>query len=157
MQITIEGPSTNTSRVCEPILRALPGWFGIESALAEYIEKIDTLPSFLARQEDKVVGFLSLLQHNPFSAEIYVMGVQPDLHHQGVGRALVLQAEAWLRESRVEYLQVKTLGPSHPDAGYAATRAFYTGMGFRPLEEMKQIWDEFNPCLVMVKKIADRS
>lgn len=157
MNFAIEGPCTNTNQFCEPILRSLPEWFGIESGLAGYIEKIDALPTFLARQGDKVVGFLSLLQHNPFSAEIYVMGVQPESHHQGIGWALVLQAERWLHEHHVEYLQVKTLGPSHPDPGYAATRAFYLAVGFRPLEELKQIWDEYNPCLVMVKHLGDGS
>ena len=31
---------------------------------------------------------------------------------------------------------MKTLSPRRPDPGYAATRAFYFGCGFRPLEEM---------------------
>jgi len=35
----------------------------------------------------------------------------------------------------VELLQVKTLGPSLPDAGYDRTRRFYLRMGFRPLEK----------------------
>jgi ribosomal protein S18 acetylase RimI-like enzyme len=50
-------------------------------------------------------------------------------------------------------MQVKTLGPSNPDPGYARTRAFYEALGFRPLEELKQIWDEQNPCLIMVKQL----
>ena len=58
-----------------------------------------------------------------------------------------------MKTSSVEYLQVKTLGPSHPDENYASTRAFYLAMGFRPLEEFKHIWDEHNPCLIMVKKL----
>lgn len=157
MKQTIEGPCYNTSRVCEPILRSLPEWFGIETDLAGYIEKINTLPTFLAKREGQVIGFLSLIQHNPFSAEIHVMGVTPNAHHQGIGRALIAHAESWLHEHHVEYLQVKTLGPSHPDPGYAATRAFYLAVGFRPLEELKQIWDEYNPCLVMVKHLGDGS
>ena len=48
MKLTIEGPCYNTSQVCEPILRSLPEWFGIETDLAGYIEKIDILPTFLA-------------------------------------------------------------------------------------------------------------
>ena len=50
-------------------------------------------------------------------------------------------------------LQVKTLSESHPDAGYAKTRAFYRAMGFHPLEEFKTLWGEANPCLLMVKKL----
>ncbi len=53
----------------------------------------------------------------------------------------------------MECLQVKTLGPSHPDEHYARTRRFYESRGFRPLEEIDSIWDETNPCLIMVKRI----
>jgi hypothetical protein len=45
-----------------------------------------------------------------------------------------------------------TLGPSHPDPGYAGTRAFYAAMGFRPVEERHDVWPD-NPCLVMVKPL----
>jgi hypothetical protein len=50
----------------------------------------------------------------------------------------------------VELLQVKTLGPSLPDASYDQTRRFYVHMGFRPLEEIRDLWPG-NPCLIMVK------
>jgi len=56
------------------------------------------------------------------------------------------------RDAGVEYLQVKTLGPSRPDDNYAATRAFYESVGFRPLEETS-LWGDVNPCLFMVKKL----
>jgi hypothetical protein len=54
----------------------------------------------------------------------------------------------------VEYLQVKTLGPSHPSRGYAATRRFYEALGFRPLEEIHGLWAEDNPCLLLVKRLG---
>jgi GNAT superfamily N-acetyltransferase len=81
------------------------------------------------------------------------MGVSPQMHRKGMGRALMNQAQVWLKGQGIEYMQVKTLGPSHPDAGYAQTRAFYEAMGFRPLEEFKQIWNEHNPCLIMIKQL----
>ena len=52
----------------------------------------------------------------------------------------------------VEYLQVKTLGPSDPDAGYARTRRFYEPRGFVPLEEPHDLWED-NPCLLLVKRL----
>jgi len=152
-EFVIDGPVSGAAAVCEPILRALPDWFGIEAALVNYLVEIDTLPTFLARRADQILGFITLKQHNPFSAEIFVMGCAPQHHRQGIGRALLRQAEAWLAGQGVEYLQVKTLGPSHPDEGYAHTRAFYTAMGFVPLEELPQIWDAANPCLIMVKRL----
>jgi hypothetical protein len=73
MEFTIEGPLRNQFSVCVPILRALPDWVGIEKATLDYEKEIEQLPTFLARLGGAVTGFLSLKQHNPFSAKIYVM------------------------------------------------------------------------------------
>ncbi|CAN5608662.1 GNAT family N-acetyltransferase [soil metagenome] len=153
MTFTIEGPYTGQAAICEPILRALPDWFGIEEAIVYYVDMIEQLPTFLARQSDHVIGFVSLQLHNAYAAEVYVMGVRPEAHRQGVGQALMQQAEVFLRQQQIEYLQVKTLAPSHPDTGYAKTRAFYMAAGFRPLEELPQLWGEQNPCLIMIKRL----
>jgi len=92
-------------------------------------------------------------QHTPHAAEVYVMGVSRGHHRRGIGRALVAAAEAWCRARHIRYLQVKTLGPSRPDAEYGATRAFYESIGFVALEELHGLWDEENPALILVKDI----
>jgi N-acetylglutamate synthase-like GNAT family acetyltransferase len=153
MTVVIAGPLLGQSAVCVPILRLLPDWFGIEASILNYEQEIQALPTFLARKVEQVVGFLTLKQHTPFSAEIYVMGVHPEARRSGIGRSLVESAEAHARRLGIEYLQVKTLGPSRPDEGYTATRAFYAAEGFRPLEEFSQIWDKDNPCLILVKRL----
>lgn len=153
MNFSVKGPRLGTAAVCIPILRSLPEWFGIEQAIIHYSSEIDRLPTFLACNSEQVIGFQSIKQHNPYSAEVYVMGVKPEAHRRGIGRALMDEAQAWLRTQGIEYLQVKTLGPSHSDLNYAKTRAFYAAMGFRPLEESKQIWNEQNPCLILVKRL----
>lgn len=153
MNYTIEGPHLEKSSVCEPILRALPQWFGIEEAIVHYGNEIERLPTFLACQANTVVGFLSVKQHNPYAAEVYVMGIRVEAQRQGIGQALMQQAEEFLRGQAVEYLQVKTLAPSHPDLNYAKTRAFYLAVGFRPLEELSGLWGEQNPCLLMIKRL----
>ncbi len=155
MKITVQGPFLEMASVCEPILRSLPKWFGIEEATAQYIKDIDVLPTLLA-SIDEVVGFLTLKQHSQYAAEIRVMGVRREVHRHGVGRALVSKAEQVLHQSGVEYLQVKTLSPSHPDEGYASTRKFYLAMGFRPLEEFKELWGKESPCLQMIKSLLDK-
>jgi ribosomal protein S18 acetylase RimI-like enzyme len=143
----------------ERLLRALPHWFGIEASVLEYIEAAHTLPTYLARSapSDPPVGVLLVTRHFPGAAEIHVLAVQPDLHRSGVGRALVDALVADLVADGVGLLQVKTLGPSREDAGYAKTRQFYTAMGFQPLEERHDLWDEGNPCLFMVKVLAAQS
>jgi ribosomal protein S18 acetylase RimI-like enzyme len=155
--IDVTGPHLDKAQVCAPILHALPEWFGIPEATAEYIQDIERLPTLLARINGHVVGFLTIKQHNPYSTEIYVMGVHPSAHRKGVGRALVEAAEKLLRGQDVEYFQVKTLSPTHPDQNYAKTRAFYQSMGFRPLEEFPTLWGEHNPCLLMIKTLKQET
>ena len=154
MAVAIEGPLLGQSAVCVPLLRLLPEWFGMESAIQRYEREIGDLPTFLAHMDGQPVGFLCLKQHTPSAVEIYVMAVHPLFHHCGFGRSLVQAAEAHSLTLGAEYMQVKTLGSSRPDEGYAKTRAFYEAMGFRPLEVFTKIWDEANPCLVMVKKLS---
>lgn len=155
MRVLVEGPILGQASVCAPILHSLPAWFGIEEATAQYIEDTDRLPTWLAWAEDEVVGFLTIRQHSDYAAEVHVMGIRPEMHRKGVGQALVQTVEAALRGSGTEYLQVKTLSPSHPDENYAKTRRFYLAMGFRPLEEFPDLWGEPNPCLQMVKWIGN--
>jgi len=154
--MNIQGPLLGQGTVCETILRALPEWFGIEEATAQYIRDVDELPTFVARIDGRAVGFMTVKQHFPQSAELYVLGVLPEMHRQGVGQALLTAVEAYLLEQGVVYLQVKTLSASHPDKGYAQTRAFYEGVGFKPLEEFPTLWNEANPCLLMVKSVDGR-
>ncbi len=57
-----------------------------------------------------------------------------------------------MRDDGVRLLQVKTLGPSRPSAALTArTCAFYTAQDFLPLEELLDLWDVDNPCLLLVK------
>jgi ribosomal protein S18 acetylase RimI-like enzyme len=143
------------------LLRSLPDWFGIESANAHYVTKAHDLPTYLAwptpsspvpGKSGHPTGVLLLARHFPESAEIYLMAVEPALHRQGIGRAMAEALEADLLAEGVDLLQVKTLGPSRPDANYERTRRFYTRMGFRPLEEIPDLWPG-NPCLIMVKAL----
>ena len=131
------------------MLRDLPEWFGIEEATAAYIRDVRDLDTFAVDD----VGLLSVKLHNPRAAEVYVMGVARDHHRQGIGRALLAAAEDDLRERGVEYLQVKTLGPSRESEGYARTREFYEACGFVALEEFPDLWPG-NPALLLVKRLG---
>jgi GNAT superfamily N-acetyltransferase len=104
MELEIKGPLLSQSELCESILRALPDWFGIEAATRQYVVDTAVLPTFLATSNNQTIGFLTLKQHTPYAAEIHVMGILPDWHRQGVGRALLAASEAYLREIRVEFL-----------------------------------------------------
>jgi GNAT superfamily N-acetyltransferase len=149
----VEGPFLHQSALCEMILRSLPDWFGVESSIRQYVQDADKLPTFTVMMEGETAGFLTLKQHNIYTAEIYVMGVLPRWHRHGLGSVLINAAENWLKEKDVQFLQVKTLADTHPDPGYARTRAFYFQMGFRPLEVIENLWGYENPCLLMIKAL----
>lgn len=139
--------------VVDALLRSLPEWFGMESSIVDYVESAKELPTYLARPvglDSQSVGVLLAVRHFRGAAEIHLMAVDRSLHRSGVGRALVEALERDLISDGVSLLQVKTLGPSHPDPGYLKTRQFYEAMGFAPLEENHDLWPA-NPCLIMVK------
>ncbi|MDA8318466.1 MAG: GNAT family N-acetyltransferase [Actinomycetota bacterium] len=162
------------------LLGSLPEWFGIESSVDEYVADAARLPTYLAWQGsgtgqsprgqsatgpaagpaaadvatgEHPVGAMLVARHFPETAEIHLLAVEPGLHRSGVGRALVDALERDLIAEGVRLLEVKTLGPSHPDAGYALTREFYRAMGFLPVEEIIGLWPD-NPCLVMIKVLT---
>lgn len=139
--------------VSTSILRSLPNWFGIPESTQEYINESSKLPFFAAIDESKPLGFISVKENNQYTAEIYVMGVLPGCHNQGIGTSLFNRALQWAKEKGYEFLQVKTLDESHPDTYYAKTRKFYTSVGFKPLECLPDLWGRENPCLIMIQHI----
>ena len=137
---------------CEAILRSLPEWFGIEAALRQYVDLLAGSPGFVATETGSVVGFISLYEHFPRSAEVRVMAVCPERHREGVGRVLLDECVAFLAARGVGLLHVKTVGPSSDDPCYARTRCFYESNGFEPVFESWAIWGE-HPCLVLARKL----
>jgi|SRR5690625_142334 len=136
------------------ILESLPNWFGIQESTQEYISKSSNLPFFAAIDDSKPLGFIVTKENNQYTAEIYVMGVLPDCHNQGIGTSLLNRVLQWAKERGCEFLQVKTLDESHPDIYYAKTRKFYTSVGFKPLECLPELWGKENPCLIMIQHIV---
>ena len=143
-----------SGEVCRRILGALPAWFGVPESVEDYVAKAEENPTVVATLDGEGVGVLTLVLHTPYAAEVYVMGLLPEHHRHGIGRQMLAVAEAWLRERDIEYLQVKTLSPRHPDPGYQKTRQFYFAVGFRPLEEFPELWQPENPALQMVKTLT---
>ena len=139
--------------ISSQILSSLPDWFGIPSATANYIEQSAEMPFIAAFDNDAPIAFLAIKETSPCSAEIYVMGVLPQYHRKGIGKALIDFCVAYCKDKGYTLLHVKTLAPSHPDKNYEKTRRFYTAMGFLPLETMEELWGEDNPCLLMVKPL----
>jgi GNAT superfamily N-acetyltransferase len=150
----IERATIDVSRECERILRTLPRWFGIESALLDYARDSGRFPTFLACAEDRSVGFLTVREHFPESWEVHCIAIEASARGAGIGRKLHDHVEAWLRSQGVRWLQVKTLSAAHPSPEYAQTRAFYARIGYTPLESFPTLWGPGLPVLQLVKELG---
>jgi GNAT superfamily N-acetyltransferase len=145
---------TGRDAVCRTILEALPDWFGIPEALENYVHDAKTMTLVAGRRDGRIVGMVALNRTSEATIDMHVIGVLKPYHGQGIGKALVEAATRRALAEGARLLSVKTLGASHPDTDYAATRAFYLAAGFLPVEEFAQIWGPDNPCLLMVKPIS---
>ena len=97
--ITIRPPSVNCGVVCEKILRALPDWFGIEASLIQYVKDANTMPTIIVKDDDVVVGFLTIKKHFSETAEIHCMGILPQYHRKGIGKLLIKELENNLKNN----------------------------------------------------------
>ncbi len=146
--------SDDKSELCELILRSLPDYFGIEKAIQEYIRDVRDKYFLSAKIGEISVGFCALKDHNEFTSELYLIGVLEELQGRGIGKRLIGRLEKHISSEGKKYLTVKTLGPSRESEYYERTRGFYRSVGFVPLEEFKELWDD-DPCLFMVMDLED--
>jgi ribosomal protein S18 acetylase RimI-like enzyme len=140
--------------LCAGILATLPKWFGIAESNVAYVRAVESLPTFAAMEDGRAIGFLALERRTHFASEIHVMGVRPECHRHGAGRALVDAGAARARAEGARFLTVKTLSARDPDPGYARTRAFYEAIGFCAIEEFPELWSPENPAVLMLKVLA---
>lgn len=152
---TLRPIADGEAAACEAVMRGLPEWFGIESAILDYRRDVASMETIVADVAGAVVGFVTLMPSTEQAIEIRVMAVAAGRQGRGIGRGLVAAGEARARERGATLFHVKTLGPSRPCAAYARTRGFYRAMGFLPLEE-NRLWGETNPCLMLVKPLPPR-
>lgn len=135
------------------LLATVPEWFGLPEANAEYLAAARSKATWTVRDEaGRVVGVTLVDRPFPHVVDLHLMVVDRGHHGMGIGSAMVRAIEGDARRGSVRLLEVKTLGASHPDEGYARTRHFYESVGFWPLEET-DLWGPDNPCLIMVKPL----
>jgi ribosomal protein S18 acetylase RimI-like enzyme len=127
-----ENPAAS-QRLLETLTARLPEWFAQPESNRHYAEQARTLEAWVARLDGSARGLLLLKRHGAVGAEVYWLGVDPDHHRQGIGKALVGAIENRLKQERVKYLVVTTLHPDDPYEPYRRTRAFYERLGFELL------------------------
>ncbi len=153
INVRLRNEATGSGSTCRRILEALPAWFGVPRSFEDCVAASDRLPAAIASVGNDDVGILTWLMHTPLVAEVYVLGVVPDFHHQDVDRRLLCHVESSIAKCGVNVLQVKTLSPRTPDDGYERTRSFYLSCGFRPVERVTDTRGQKNPALVMFKPV----
>jgi len=152
--VALEHDPDTRARICSALLASLPDWFGILGANARFEQDARELPMWVARSGNDAIGFTTLRQHFPASAELHLIAVRPDHHRHGIGTKLIAAIEAHLRATATRHLTVKTLAPEAGDLAYARTHRFYAAQGFLPLETFPTLWSPENPCLLMAKTLS---
>ena len=140
-------------KIARLVLEDLPDWFGNEKAREDYIADSAGAPFAAAFLDGEPAGFLALKETSPTAVEVMVMGVGRAYHRKGAGRALMDWAFDFARSRGYKFIHLKTLDESANYPPYEVTRAFYRAVGFEALTCLPQIWDEENPCLIMVRGI----
>jgi ribosomal protein S18 acetylase RimI-like enzyme len=136
------------------ILRKLPEWFGNEESLVKYVNTVNEYPYWAAfDKENNCIGFFSGKIHYKRTGDIYVCGIDPQYHGKGIGTLLYKEVEKHFKNNNCKYIIVKTLSEINEDKDYERTRKFYKRMGFEELITLNEMWDENNPCLIMIKQI----
>lgn len=155
MAIEVALATRDQEGICGQVLGALPQWFAIESAREEYAQFAAGAPMLVAKAGAEIVGYVSLADHFGRNCELHSIGVKPEWHRRGIGRALIDATMTWAAERGFTYVTVKTLSERHPDRNYAATRKFYASMGFLPFEELPDLWGDDSPCVILIRKVAE--
>ena len=146
MKVEVRLASAREVARCLEIALDLPEWFnprGIENMERDLARDRLTI----AVQGNRVVGFFATRDGGQLT-ELTWMAVRRNAQRKGVGTALLqrVEREARLRGRRA--LLVRTLAATVESGPYEATRAFYTGQGFRLARVIDPYpgWDPGNPC-----------
>lgn len=139
-------------QIATMVLDDLKDWFGISKYRNAYIEHSQSLPFFAAYINHQPVGFVVLKKTSEVTGEIYCMGVIKKYHRNGLGKKLYKELEAFALKEGYKVMQVKTVEEGTYTL-YDSTNRFYESLGFLKLEVLKTLWDEQNPCQLLVKPL----
>ncbi|MBO1298716.1 MULTISPECIES: GNAT family N-acetyltransferase [unclassified Enterococcus] len=151
MRIYLVEEVVEKKKIVQEILADLPEWFGLPDSTQEYVENCQNYPLWALQENNESIGFISLKETSKATGEVYCMGVKKAYHHQGIGKRLLQELQSYASE-HYKFLQVKTVAEGTYGT-YDQTIRFYRTMGFVELEVFPTLWDEWNPCLVMIKSL----
>ncbi len=112
---------------CLEIAKALPEWFN-EAGLKAMEHDLKSETTFIAVENGRVLGFITVKHLNEKALEILWMAVKREHREKGIGTALLKFVEGWAK-ANFEVLVVKTSGDLSYKP-YDETRRFYERRGF---------------------------
>ncbi len=150
--IHIISDKAHKKQIARKILSNLPDWFGLPESTEEYINDSQDMPFWADIEDEKARGFVVLKETSPYTVELYVMGVLKEFHRQKIGKKLFQDCYNYAKKQGYLYMQVKTVKEGCCEE-YDKTVAFYRNVGFKELECLPTLWDEWNPCQIYVMSL----
>jgi len=134
--------------VCRKILSKLPAYFPYTEPSENYIKNTKDITMIVKEDiNGNPLGFLTINPKNKNTAEIHVMGVDPNYQRQGVGSSLINKAKYLATLNGFTFLLVKVINNNL----FKAARNFYEKNEFRSIElTTKTGEDDFRLTMVMV-------
>ena len=151
MVVTIKD-SDEKRKIARTVLEDLTQWFEVEESREGYIRDCTDWNFLVAKDDDRIMGFLCLKETGNATVELAVMGVMKEYHRNGVGRELVEKAKEVAKADGYEFMQVKTVKMGMYE-DYDRTNRFYISCGFKEFEVFPLLWDEANPCQIYVMSL----
>src|SRR5262249_223459 len=59
--------------ICAELLATVPHWFGLPASNENYRQVADQSPTLVAMEDERAVGFVTVVRHSPHAAELAVM------------------------------------------------------------------------------------
>lgn len=105
-------------------MHSLPAWFSPPEDIEKKANTHRDYPFFAADDNDVSIGFVALKIHNPYTADIFNLGVLEHYHRQGIGTALMDIAVQRVREEKRRAIMLETQSRNEN------ALAFYLAYGF---------------------------
>ena len=129
----------------------LNDWDDSREGIAKYLAR-NPNTCFVAEERGEIVGAI-LTGHDGRRGYISHTAVSPAHQRQGIGRQLFDALRDYAQAQGYSFLQVKTVQEGRYKE-YDQTNAFYKGVGFKELECFPTLWDEWNPCQILVMAVS---
>lgn len=106
---------------------------------------------YVEKQGERVVGFVCVGPRSLTDRvyDLYWIAVAPRAQRLGVGRRLLEQAEASVRQKAGRILVIETSGTPK----YAAARAFYRSMGYRHEATLRDLYADGDDLWIFTKRL----